>query len=271
VNAEQLPSSYRLMKSEFGDRYMLMGSGEEVRKPEKIKHPIRTALRGVRKGMMALILLLVATSPGGGQETCEAEGERKHGTRTGPAECGCNHPCGGPADSRVVPLWWLLGLTAIIVALVVTPKSLMARAWSVLYYLILSPIRWASSRCREYENSEDWATQPRPTEAARGVTFEEWPPALQRARLKHEAHCRAFFADNKLGKAAYMQEIQAGTRPHPDGEKEENIPFWELWTPEEKEAQRERERLRNSWRSGKPAVTPREDEEAELRRHSYLY
>jgi hypothetical protein len=62
-----------------------------------------------------------------------------------------------------------------------------------------------------------------------------------------------------------MRELMAGTRLHPDNEKEENISFWELWTPEEKEAQREREHFRNSWNSDRPAIIPKDQEEAELR------
>ncbi len=67
---------------------------------------------------------------------------------------------------------------------------------------------------------------------------------MQRTRLKDEERCKAFFSYNKLRKAVYMRELMAGTRLHPDNKKEENISFWELWTPEEKEAQREREHLR---------------------------
>ena len=135
----------------------------------------------------------------------------------------------------------------------------------------MSSIGWLKRRCERHRNSEDWDNQPRPTEVAKGIIFAEGPPALQRARLKQEERCKAFFTDNKLRKAVYMKELLAGTPLHPDNEKEESILFWELWTPEEKEAQRERERLRNSCHTIRQTPIPAEQEEAELRRHSYLY
>ncbi len=40
----------------------------------------------------------------------------------------------------------------------------------------------------------------------------------------------------------------------PADERERNMQFWDLWTPEEKEAQKERERLRDSWCPKRVAV-----------------
>jgi hypothetical protein len=71
-----------------------------------------------------------------------------------------------------------------------------------------------------------------------------------------EKRYRAFLADDELKKREYMKRIQAGTRLTPDDEREKDILFWELWTPEEKEAQRERERLRDSWCPKRPTPTP---------------
>jgi hypothetical protein len=77
------------------------------------------------------------------------------------------------------------------------------------------------------------------------------------------------------GQQAQEERVHEGTlsrhTPLLVYEKEENLPFWELWTREEKETQRELERLRNSWYSSEPSAASKENEEAKLRRHSYLY
>jgi hypothetical protein len=41
------PGNFRLMKSKFGGRYMIMGSDAEMRKPKKIKQPAHDALERV--------------------------------------------------------------------------------------------------------------------------------------------------------------------------------------------------------------------------------
>jgi hypothetical protein len=230
-NNNRPPSIYRLMKSQFGKRYMVMGSGQEECGQRKTKNLVHTTLRGFRKGMMALVMIMMAASPGEGQEVCRSSGGGSSSMKAVPAGCGCSRPCGGPADPRIVPLWWILGIAALVTALVLTPKSPLIRAWFILYYFIMSPIRWVRACCEKRKDSEDWDSEPRPAEEPRGITFTEWPPALQMARLRHEARCRAFLADNRLRKKEYMKELQAGTRLHPDNEKEENIPVWELWPP----------------------------------------
>jgi hypothetical protein len=50
-NDDWPPSSYRLMKSRFGKRYIVMGMGQKMREVKKPKRPIHAALRGCRKGM----------------------------------------------------------------------------------------------------------------------------------------------------------------------------------------------------------------------------
>ena len=47
--------------------------------------------------------------------------------------------------------------------------------------------------------------------------------------------------------------------------------FWDLWTPEEKEAQRERERLRDSWCPKRVAVVSQERWGVKRRRSSDPY
>ncbi len=47
------------MKSQFGKRYMIKGSGEEIREPEAIESPIRNTLEGMRKAGMAFAAWLM--------------------------------------------------------------------------------------------------------------------------------------------------------------------------------------------------------------------
>jgi hypothetical protein len=47
--------------------------------------------------------------------------------------------------------------------------------------------------------------------------------------------------------------------------------FWDLWTPEEKEAQKERERLRDSWCPKRVAVVSQERWGVKQRRSSDPY
>jgi hypothetical protein len=72
-NEGKSPGNFRLMKSKFGERYMIMGSDAGMRKPEKIKRPARDALERVRRRWVALTLLLTAASSGEAQEICGAE------------------------------------------------------------------------------------------------------------------------------------------------------------------------------------------------------
>jgi hypothetical protein len=72
-------------------------------------------------------------------------------------------------------------------------------------------------------------------------------------------------------KREHVKGTQAGTRLPPDDKRERNKQFWDLWTPEEKEAQRERERLRNSWCPKRVAVVSQERWGAKRRRSSDPY
>ncbi len=58
-NEGKSPGNFRLMKSKFGERYMIMGSDAEMRKLEKIERLPRDALERVRKRGLALTLLLM--------------------------------------------------------------------------------------------------------------------------------------------------------------------------------------------------------------------
>jgi hypothetical protein len=49
-NEGKSPGNFRLMKSKFGELYMIMGSDAEMRKLEKNEHPAHDALERVRKG-----------------------------------------------------------------------------------------------------------------------------------------------------------------------------------------------------------------------------
>ncbi len=100
------------------------------------------------------------------------------------------------------------------------------------------------------------------------ITFADWPPALPKARVELEKCYSAFLADNEREKREYRKGIQADTRLPLDDERERNMQFWDLWTPEEKEAQRERERLCDSWCLKRLAAIPQEGCEAKRRRNS---
>jgi hypothetical protein len=69
-NEGKSPGNFRLMKSKFGGRYMIMGLDAEMHKPKKIRQPAYDALERVRRGWVALTLLLMATSSGEAQEIC---------------------------------------------------------------------------------------------------------------------------------------------------------------------------------------------------------
>ncbi len=58
-NEDKSPGNFRLMKSKFGERYMIMGSDAEVRELEPIESPARKALEGMRKGGIALVVWLM--------------------------------------------------------------------------------------------------------------------------------------------------------------------------------------------------------------------
>ena len=103
------------------------------------------------------------------------------------------------------------------------------------------------------------------------IPFADWPPALRRARMGLEKRYRAFLAVNEREEREHMKGTQASTRLPPDDERERNMQFWDLWTPEEKEAQRERERLRDSWRPKRVAVVSQERWGVKRRRSSDPY
>ncbi len=94
---------------------------------------------------------------------------------------------------------------------------------------------------------------------------------MRRTRVELEKRYRAFLADNEREKRKYMKGIQAGTRLPPDDERERNTQFWDLWTPEEKEAQWEREHLRDSWSPKRLAAIPQEKWGVKRRRNSDSY
>ena len=56
---DESPGNFRLMKSQFGKRYMIMGSDAEVRELEPIESPARNALEKMRKGGEALAVWLI--------------------------------------------------------------------------------------------------------------------------------------------------------------------------------------------------------------------
>jgi hypothetical protein len=58
-NEDESPGNFRLMKSQFGKRYMIMGSDAGVREPEPIESPIRNTLEEVRKGGIAFAVWLM--------------------------------------------------------------------------------------------------------------------------------------------------------------------------------------------------------------------
>jgi hypothetical protein len=89
----------------------------------------------MQEGNVALVLIMVVASPGKGQEI-GTEDNGNAGGRAAPTRCGCICPCGGPADPRVVPLWWILGLAVLVIALILMPKSRLAQACSLLGYII---------------------------------------------------------------------------------------------------------------------------------------
>jgi hypothetical protein len=187
-NEDKSPGNFRLMKSKFGERYMIMGSDAEVRELEPIESPTRNALEGVRKGGIALTV------------------------------------------------------------------RLMAGLWSALRHVILLPMKFVQARHNAQKDSGCRAEESRlPI-----IPFADWPPALRRARMERE-------------KREHMKGTQAGTRLPPDDERERNMQFWDLWTPEEKEAQKERERLRDSWCPKRVAVVSQERWGAKRRRSSDPY
>ena len=56
---DESPGNFRLMKSQFGKRYMIMGSGEEFCEPEPVESAIRDTLEGMRKAGMAFAVWLM--------------------------------------------------------------------------------------------------------------------------------------------------------------------------------------------------------------------
>jgi hypothetical protein len=138
---------------------------------------------------------------------------------------------------------------------------LMTGLWSILYHVVLLPVKFVQAR---------HGAQRHP---GRGVgdsqlpvvAFADWPPALRRARVGLEKRYRTFLVNNERER----RECATGTRAGTEGER--NMQFWDLWTPEEKEAQRERERLRDSWCPKRVAVVSQERWGAKRRRSSDPY
>jgi hypothetical protein len=195
------PSNFRLMKSQFGERYMIMGSDVGVREPEPIESPIRNTLEEMRKGGIAFAV------------------------------------------------WLMIGL------------------WSALRHVILLPMKFVQARHDTQRDLGYGVEEPRlPT-----IPFVDWPPALRRARIGLEKRYRAFLAVNKREEKERMKRTQASACRPLDDEEERNMQFWDLWTPEEKEAQRERERLRDSWCPKRVAAVSQERWGVKRRRSSDPY
>jgi hypothetical protein len=189
------------MKSQFGKRYMIMGSNAEVRELEPIESPIRNTLEGMRKGGIAFAV------------------------------------------------WLMIGL------------------WSALRHVVLLSMKFVQARQDTQKDLGRGVEEPRLPSAP----FAEWPSALLRARMGLEKRYRAFLAVNEREERERMRGIQASTCLPLDDEKERNMQFWELWTPEEKEAQRERERLRDSWCPKRVALVSQERWGVKRRRSSNPY
>jgi hypothetical protein len=198
---DESPGNFRLMKSQFGKRYMIMGSGEEIREPEPIENPICDTLKGVRKGGMAFAM------------------------------------------------WLMIGL------------------WSALRHVVLLPMKFVQTRHDAQRDLGYGVEEP----GLPIVPFADWPPALRRARIGLEKRYRAFLAVNEREEKERMKRTQANTCRPLDDEEERNMQFWDLWTPEEKEAQRERERLRDSWCPKRVATVSQERWGVKRRRSSDPY
>ncbi len=189
------------MKSQFGKRYMIMGSAEEIREPEPSENPICDTLKGVRKGGMAFAM------------------------------------------------WLMIGL------------------WSALRHVVLLPMKFVQTRHDAQRDLGYGVEEP----GLPIVPFADWPPALRRARIGLEKRYRAFLAVNEREEEERMKRTQANTCRPLDDEEERNMQFWDLWTPEEKEAQRERERLRDSWCPKRVATVSQERWGVKRRRSSDPY
>jgi hypothetical protein len=195
------PGNFRLMKSQFGKRYMIMGSGEELREPGPVESPIRETLEGMRKAGMAFTV------------------------------------------------WLMIGL------------------WAALYYTIMLPMRFVQARHDAQRDLGCGVEESRlPIDP-----FADWPPALRRARIRLEERYRTSLVVNEREEKECAKRAQASTRQPLDDEEERNMQFWDLWTPEEKEAQRERERLRDSWCPKRVSTSPQERWGVKRRRSSDPY
>jgi hypothetical protein len=198
---DESPGNFRLMRSQFGKRYMIMGSGEECRESEPVKSPIRDALEGLRKAGTAFAV------------------------------------------------WLMIGF------------------WAALYYTILLPMRFVQIRHDAQRNLGYGVGES-------GLSidpFADWPPALRRARTRLEERYRTFLVVNEHEERERAKRTQASTYQPLDEEEERNMQFWDLWTPKEKEAQRERERLRDSWCPKRVATISQERWGAKRRRNSDPY
>jgi hypothetical protein len=111
---------------------------------------------------------------------------------------------------------------------------LMTGLWSALRHVILLPMKFVQALHDAQKEPGSGIEEPRlPI-----IPFPDWPPALRRARMGLEKRYRAFLAVNEREEREHMKGTQASTRLPPDDERERNMQFWDLWTPEEKEAKR---------------------------------
>jgi hypothetical protein len=139
--------------------------------------------------------------------------------------------------------------------------------WSALRHVVLLPMKFVQARHDTQRDLGYGVEEPRLST----IPFADWPPALRRARIGLEKRYRAFLAVNKREEKERMKGTQASTCRPLDEEEERNMQFWDLWTPEEKEAQRERERLRDSWCPKRVAAVSQERWGVKRRRSSDPY
>ncbi len=142
----------------------------------------------------------------------------------------------------------------------------MTGLWSTLCHIVLLPVRFMQARYNAQGDPGCGAGDSRfPI-----IAFADWPPALRRARVGLDKRYRAFLAEKEREKREHMKGTQAGTRLPLDNERERNMQFRALWAPE-KEAQRELERLRDSWCPKRVATVSQEGWGAKRRRNSDSY
>jgi hypothetical protein len=139
--------------------------------------------------------------------------------------------------------------------------------WSALRHVVLLPMKFVQTRHDAQKDLGYGVGEPR----LQTIPFADWPPALRRARMGLEKRYRAFLAVNEREEKEHTKRTQASTCRLLGDEEERNVQFWDLWTPEEKEAQRERERLRDSWCPKRVAAVSQERWGVKRRRSSDPY